>query len=92
MDKLILSTEPIEKLIESIADAVSKKIGLPANNAKPKDDLELLTRDEACKFLKIDQSTLYHWTQKGKVKAYGIGNRRYYKRNELIDSLKPLNQ
>lgn len=51
---------------------------------------ELLTREEACKFLQINSTTLWHWTNKGKVTAYGIGNRRYYKKAELIDALKPL--
>jgi len=48
---------------------------------------ELLTREETCKLLQIDSSTLWHWTKKGKVKAYGIANRRYYKRSELMASL-----
>ena len=48
---------------------------------------ELLTREQTCKFLKIDSSTLWSWTNKGKVKAYGIGARRYYKRSELLESL-----
>jgi hypothetical protein len=48
---------------------------------------ELLTREETCKFLSIDSSTLWAWTNKGKVKAYGIANRRYYKRSELLESL-----
>lgn len=51
---------------------------------------DLLTRSETCKFLSIDSSTLWAYTNKGKVKAYGIGNRRYYKRNELLECLKPL--
>ena len=51
---------------------------------------ELLTRTETCKFLQIDSSTLWAWTNKGKVSAYGIGNRRYYKKAELLKSLKPL--
>jgi len=51
---------------------------------------ELLTRTETCKFLQIDSSTLWHWTNKGKVIAYGIGNRRYYKKAELLESLKQL--
>jgi hypothetical protein len=29
---------------------------------------------------KIDSSTLWAWTNAGKVKAYGIGARRYYKK------------
>lgn len=51
---------------------------------------ELLTREETCKFLKIDSSTLWAWTNKGKVMAYGIGARRYYKRSELMECLKLL--
>ena len=51
------------------------------------DDESLLTREETCQFLSIDSSTLWAWTNKGKVKAYGIGARRYYKRSELMECL-----
>ncbi len=51
---------------------------------------ELLTRTEACEFLKIDSSTLWAWQNKGKVKGYSIVNRRYYKRSELLECLIPL--
>jgi hypothetical protein len=51
---------------------------------------ELLTREQTCDFLQIDSSTLWHWTNKGKVIAYGIGNRRYYKKAELLECLTPL--
>jgi phosphorylcholine metabolism protein LicD len=51
---------------------------------------EILSREETLKFLHIDSSTLWAWTKKGKVKAYGIGNRRYYKKAELLQSLIPL--
>ena len=53
---------------------------------------ELLTREETCEFLSIDSSTLWAWTNKGKVTAYAIGSRRYYKRSELIKSLIPVKQ
>jgi len=51
---------------------------------------ELLTREETCKYFQINSSTLWHWTNKGKVTAYGIGNRRYYKKTELLESLTAL--
>ena len=51
---------------------------------------ELLTRGETCKLLQIDSSTLWHWTNKGKVTAHGIANRRYYKRSELMEALQVL--
>ena len=51
---------------------------------------DLLTREETCKFLQVDSSTLWAWTNKQKVKAYGIGGRRYYKRSELLECLTPV--
>lgn len=47
----------------------------------------LLTRKQTCELLQIDSSTLWHWTKKGNVTAYGIANRRYYKRSELMEAL-----
>lgn len=71
----------IEKRLENLEKKLYRK---DAND-------ELLTRDEACKFLQIDPSTLWAWQNRGKVKSYGIsGNRRYYKRSELIEALTPL--
>jgi len=57
---------------------------------KTDEPIELLTREQTCKFLQIDSSTLWAWTNKGKVIAYGIGNRRYYKKTELLTSLQQL--
>jgi len=54
------------------------------------DHEDLMTRTEVCEFLQIDSSTLWAWTKKGKVKAYGIANRRYYKKKEILESLVPL--
>ncbi|WP_417878480.1 helix-turn-helix domain-containing protein [Vibrio sp.] len=71
------------KLKHRIEDLIVHLSNLKSND-------ELLTREETCKFLSIDSSTLWAWTNKGKVKAYGIGNRRYYKRSELLECLKPL--
>ena len=48
---------------------------------------ELLTREETCKFLSVNSSTLWAWTKKGKVTSYAIGSRRYYKTSELLQSL-----
>lgn len=70
--------------VKNVLNDFSKSLG----NLQSND--ELLTREEASNFLKIDLSTLWHWTQKGKVTAYAIGSRRYYKRSELLEALKPL--
>ena len=91
MSKIELFSVTTEQLQKAIIDSLKNELQefkLNFNTQKQSDDL--LTRKEACEFLKIDSSTLWHWTNKGKVKAYGIGNRRYYKRAELLECLIPL--
>lgn len=49
---------------------------------------EILTREETCSFLDIDASTLARWTKKGKIQSFGISGRRYYKKSQIMASLK----
>ena len=87
-----IQTTP-EQLSELINDGVKYQLeDLKKQLLNQNANDELLTRKEACELLQIDSSTLWHWTNKGKVRAYGISNRRYYKRSELIEALKPLNK
>ena len=51
---------------------------------------QLLTRMQTAELLHVDKSTLWSWTKKGKIKAYGIGNRVFYKRSEIEIALIPL--
>ena len=92
MEKLhFIQTTPNE-LAELINKGVKKQLSdfkkeLLDSNASD----DLLTREQTCKLLKINPSTLWHWQNNGKIKAYGIsGSRRYYKRNEIMDALKLL--
>lgn len=82
----VLSKQELEDLIGKSLKEVFKNNPF---NCPP--DQELLTREEACKLLKVDSSTLWRWTNKGKVTAYGIGSKRFYKKDELIKSLIQLN-
>ena len=82
-----LSTDQLEYLIGNVFDTKFKDI---QNNFNTHNPDELLTREQTCDFLQIDSSTLWHWTNKGKVIAYGIGNRRYYKKAELLQCLIPV--
>jgi len=75
-----LSDIVAEKLVEKIKHYL---IDLQSNQADV-----FLTRTEAADFLKINSTTLWHWTNKGKIKCYGLGNRKYYNKKELIDQLR----
>ena len=59
---------------------------------EPKEPVELMTRNEVAEYLKVDLSTLWNWTNKGKLTAYGIGARVYYKRNEIEQCLIKFNK
>ncbi|GAB5400138.1 MAG: helix-turn-helix domain-containing protein [Aureisphaera sp.] len=77
-----------QQLSELINEGVKNQLlELQKNLNSQKANNDLMTRDETCKFLSIDSSTLWAWTNKGKLNAYGIGNRRYYKRGELLECL-----
>ena len=85
---ILLETLTVEQLQQLIGTSVKNGIlELQKELNSKNDDEELLTREETCKFLKIDSSTLWAWTNKGKVLAHGIGARRYYKRSELLERL-----
>ncbi len=87
-NQIILQSVTTEQLVNLISENVKSQLldfkkSLQSNEASD----ELLTRDETCKLLQIDSSTLWAWTNKGKVTAYGIANRRYYKRSEIMEAL-----
>ena len=78
----------VDELTEIIAEKLAHKIEQRiAILISKQNDEELLTRTETAEFLKINSSTLWHWTNKGKITAYGIGNRRYYKRSDIMKAL-----
>jgi len=85
---ILLQNLTVEQLQQLIGTSVRNGIQELQKELQSKDNSEeLMTRDETCKFLKIDSSTLWAWTNNGKVKAYGIGARRYYKKSELMECL-----
>jgi hypothetical protein len=89
-DSILLQNLNTADLTQLIKDGVKSQLKDFKETFNTHNPDELLTRTETCKFLQIDSSTLWHWTNKGKVIAYGIGNRRYYKKTELLESLTPL--
>ena len=85
---ILLQNLTVEQLQQLIGTSVRNGIQELQKELQSKDNSEeLMTRDETCKFLKIDSSTLWAWTNNGKVKAYGIGARRYYKKSEIMECL-----
>ena len=82
----VLTKDELKGIISNSIQEVIKK-----SSVKEKKEEELFTRDEASNLLKINLSTLWRWTKDGKLSAYGIGNRVFYKKDELLKSLIKIN-
>lgn len=72
---------------EELQIAIADEIKDCLSSLEPKTPTEYLTRKETAELLKVDLSTLWHWVKKGKLQAYGISGRVYFKREEIEQSL-----
>ncbi|MFP3599423.1 helix-turn-helix domain-containing protein [Chryseobacterium sp. SIMBA_029] len=69
--------EDIKKeIIPELKEQLSKEF-------QPKEPTVYLSRNEVCEMLQVDLSTLHRWRKDGTLVAYGLGNRVYFKRNEI---------
>lgn len=85
-----LKFEDLPKAVELLLQKVeSLEIELKTikENFQPKVPMELMTRNQVSEFFHIDLSTVHNWTKRGILKSVGIGNRVYYMRKEIEESL-----
>lgn len=83
--QIFLNGITLQELAEALAPLLQNKqvANTPTEN-------ELMTRDEVCKMLSFNKTSLWKHTKSGKLRSYGIGNRVLYKRSEVILAVKPL--
>ena len=80
---------PFELILERLERI---EIAIEKLNAPPKNEDEiLLSRLETAKLLKINLTSLWKHTKSGKLKSYGISNRVFYKKDEVLKSLTCVN-
>lgn len=73
-------SELIEDIKKEIIPELKEQL---CKEFQPKEPSVYLSRNEVCKMLHIDLSTLHRWRKDGVLIAYGLGNRIYFKRNEI---------
>ena len=82
-----VSKDEFSQMLSEVVEKASKTI--PESNYKTSG---LLTREETAEMLKINLSTLNEWVKKGYLKVYSIGYRRYFKEEEVLNSLISINK
>lgn len=85
-NQILLNGITIEQLAEALKVLMFEKTPEKVNSENV-----LLTRDEVCELLSFNKTSLWKHTKSGKLKSYGIGNRVYYKRHEVLEAVKPIN-
>ena len=84
-----IQTTP-EQLQNAIITGVKIQLDELRKEFQPKQPTEYLTRNEVRDLLQCNLSTVHNLTKRGKLQAYGIGSRVYYKRSEVEQAIKPL--
>ena len=79
-----------DELETRIFNRVKAELETIKKDFQPKQATEFLTRQQVKELLDVDLSTVHNWTKKGKLKAYGLAGRIYYKRSEVEQALQPL--
>jgi len=79
-----------EQLEDRIYTRIKLELDSLRSDFQPKQPTEYLTRNQVKEMFDVDLSTIHNWTKRGKLKAYGIGNRIYYKRTEIDQAIVPL--
>ena len=82
-----LSRDEFSKMLSDAVEKASMKN--PGANYKTPG---LLSREETAKLLKINLSTLHYWVKKGYLTVHSLGYRRYFKEDEVLNSLVSLNK
>lgn len=83
-----ITLEEFSLLISNIIDEKLKDFKEKQSNQVANDDL--MTREQVLELLQINASTLWHWTNKGRINVYKFSNKCYYKRSELMETITPL--
>jgi predicted DNA-binding transcriptional regulator AlpA len=85
---IFLNGITLEQLAEALKPLLQPQ---QVNEVTEPTENEFLNRDEVCKLLSINKTSLWKHTKSGRLKSYGIGNRVLYKRLEVIEAVKPIN-
>lgn len=75
-----------QTLLSEVKSIVKNEVQALKKQTMPK-GVKLLTRQQTAKLLSVSLVTLHHWTKKGILRPYKIGNKVRYKECEILQTL-----
>lgn len=89
--QIIQDSEEFENRIDSKLDRMRNSIITELKNEfKPKIPEEFLTRNEVAQLLKVNVNTVDRWSKEGQLRRYGLGNKIFFKRSEVEESIQKI--
>ena len=80
---------PFDEIQKKLIELENKLDQLLKTKQEPQKDNDILfSREETAKIIKVSLPTLNSWTKEGFIPSYKIANRVYYKKDEVMESLK----
>ncbi|MCK7589274.1 helix-turn-helix domain-containing protein [Subsaxibacter sp. CAU 1640] len=81
-----LNTSP-NALANLIDEKLKEQLDDLKKNFTPKEPEEFMSRNETAKLLKISLVTLHDWINKGILHPYKMGNKTYFSRKEITETI-----
>jgi ATP-dependent exoDNAse (exonuclease V) beta subunit len=81
-----------EQLQNEITKGIKSHLDEFLENFKPTQAKEYLTRKEVANMFSVDISTIHNWCKSGKLNPLAKGNRIYFLRTEVENSLVQINK
>lgn len=88
MNNIMIQGTTMVELQVKIEEILHKQICNLKTNKE--EGIELLTREEAAKFLRVSYMTLHNWAKHNILTPNKIGTRVYYKKSDIENAMIPL--
>jgi hypothetical protein len=85
--RIIFSIEELQTIVDTAVKNALKDLPVSKESDKS-DDPILLSRQETAELFKISLVTLHEWTNTGILKSYKISGRVYYKKHEVLATVR----
>ena len=85
--ELQLISISFDDLKDLFGQVIKTELEAVKRHLQPKQPNEYLTRKEVSEMLKIDLSSVHNWSKKGILKPHQIGNRVYFKLQEVENAI-----
>jgi hypothetical protein len=77
----------IDELKNLVGQVIKTEFDAVKKHLQPKQPNDYLTRKEVSEMLKIDISSVHNWSKRGVLKPLQIGNRIYFKLQDVENSI-----